>query len=177
MNGEYSLGRGDGAVALAIIDELTKLYAEVYAEPPYSSSPLYEEQAFISRTTRQADREEFAIVLARDSGGQLIGFSFGLPFQPGKWWAGDATPPPEELLSAAKFAVIELVVKVEWRGHGLGGRLLSDLLRERPEKYAILTADPDAPARQIYTHWGWEQIGTARHTDDASVMDQLVLRR
>ena len=49
------------------------------------------------------------------------------------------------------------------------------LFRLRAEDFAILTAHPDAPARAVYTHWGWRQHGIARHTDDADVMDQLVI--
>jgi GNAT superfamily N-acetyltransferase len=70
-----------------------------------------------------------------------------------------------------------LVVHRDWRGQGIGKRLLSSLLEGRTEKYAILTADSNAPARQIYSRWGWEQIGAAKHTAEASAMDQLVLRR
>ena len=104
-------------------------------------------------------------------------FRSGLPFEAGRWWAGNASSPPIEILEVRKFAVIELIVDANWRGRGIGGELLSDLLEDRTEKYAVLTADPEAAARKIYAHWGWEQIGTAQHTDDAPTMDQLVLRR
>lgn len=176
-DGVYRIERGGGSVVSGLLDELTKLYAEVYAEPPYNSGPLFGLDSFTARTTRQASRPGFAISWARSSEGELIGFSFGLPFESGKWWAGNASPPPAEILEAPKFAVIELVVAGSWRGRGVGRELIGDLLGRRTEAFAILTADPDAPARRIYEHWGWEQVGTARHTDDAPLMDQLVLRR
>lgn len=176
-NGEYSIHRGAGESALENIDEITSLYSEVYAEPPYNSAPLYSRETFLSRTTRQSARDGFTIITARGASGELVGFSFGLPFPAGRWWSGNASPPPADVLGADKFAVIELVVAAKWRGHGVGGRLLRELLSDRPEKLAMLTADPSAPARQIYTHWGWEQVGTAQHAEDAPIMDQLILRR
>jgi GNAT superfamily N-acetyltransferase len=105
----------------------------------------------------------------------LIGYSFGLTFPESRWWSGDATAPPQEILSVAKFAVIELLVRKQFRGHGVGRRLLDELLSERTESYAILTAMPDAPAREAYRRWGWRQIGTAHHTPDSPVLDALVL--
>ena len=176
-NGDYHIDRGSGNAARKIIDDMTELYVKVYAEPPYNSGPLYQRDAFISRTNRQIGNDDFAISWASSRHGDLIGYAFGLPFEAGKWWAGDASSPPADILQSRKFAVIELIVDSRWRGRGIGRDLLSDLLKDRTEKYAILTADPEAPARQIYAHWGWEEIGTAQHTDEAPTMDQLVLRR
>ena len=158
-----------------MLDELATVYLEVYAEPPYNSGPLVSEDAFRGRTGRQAVRDGFTIITARE-GRTLVGFSFGLPFAAGAWWAGAATPPPGDVLAGEKFAVIELVVRKPWRGRGLGRRLLAELLAGRPEPFAILTAVAAAPARELYARWGWEQTGTAQHTPDADVMDQLVLR-
>ncbi len=176
-NGEHLVYTGTGTAVSELLDALEQLYVNVYAVPPYDSGPLYDRAAFIARTTRQASRPGFTIVWARSLGGELIGFTFGLPFEAGKWWAGEASAPPDDVLSSPKFAVIELVVSQSWRGRGIGRSLLDTLLADRIERYAVLTADPGAPARKIYAHWGWEQIGTARHTADAPLMDQLLLRR
>jgi GNAT superfamily N-acetyltransferase len=154
------------------INELAELYAEVYAEPPYDSGPLWSPSAFIDRTRRQADRDGFTF-LAALVGHQAVGFSFGLPFQEGAWWSGDATEPPTHLRAASKFAVIELIVRKEWRGVGIGHQLLDRLLASRGEQYAILTAMPNADARSMYERWGWVQTGTAHHTPDSPVLDAL----
>lgn len=170
---EYSTG--DGATALAILDELVPLYLAVYAEPPYNSPALCSEDAFRARTTRQAGRDGFAITTARTTGGELQGFSFGFSFGPGGWWSGEADPPSPEVLAGPKFAVIELVVSRAARGQGIGRRLINLLLVDRPEPYAMLTAVPAAPARAIYEHWGWRPIGHAKHQPDAEIMDQLLI--
>jgi len=177
QNNDYSINKGEGTDARKIIEKVTALYVEVYAEPPYNSGPLYQREAFESRTERQMNNDDFSFVWATSAKGDLVGFSFGLPFGPGKWWAGRASSPPDDILQSRKFAIIELVVDRRWRGKGVGKNLLDTLLQDRSEKYAILTADPEAPARQIYEHWGWEQTGIAQHTDDAPLMHQLVLRR
>ena len=176
-NDIYHIGRGNGEAASNILDELTELYVKVYAEPPYNSGSLYSREDFVARTTRQAANQDFAISWARSSDGELVGYSFGFLFAAGRWWAGNASPPPSEVLESPKFAVIELIVDAMWRGRGVGKDLLGEVLKQRTEKFAILTADPDAPARRIYERWGWEQIGTAKHTDEAPTMDQLLLRR
>jgi GNAT superfamily N-acetyltransferase len=165
---------GDGAAAADMLDELTTLYAEVYAEPPYNETGPEHVAEFIERTTRQTQRPGFRIVWLRD-GSTLAGFAFGFTMPSGAWWRGDATTPPDEILAGEKFAVIELVVGPHWRGRGLARRLMNELLAGRHEPYAILTAVPSAPARRIYEHWGWQQVGTAHHTPDAAIMDQLVL--
>lgn len=168
---------GGGSAVLAMLDEMTDLYRAVYAEPPYNSGPLWSDDLFRLRTEHQARRDGFRARWARSGAGDLVGFAFGFGMGAGGWWGGgDADLPPEEILAGDKFAVIELIVDRAWRGQGIGRRLLDELLAGRPEPYAMLTAVPAAPARALYDRWGWRQVGTARHTPDSPVMDQLVLR-
>jgi GNAT superfamily N-acetyltransferase len=175
MADDVTVERGDGPDLLGILDEVTDLYLAVRAELPDPDSALYSREAFTTRTTSQAGRDGFAAVWAR-TGGTLVGFGFGFRFGEGRWWSGNPTTPPAEILDATKFALIELNVAAAWRGRGIGRRMHDLLLENRPEPYAILTATHDDPARRMYERWGWEQIGTAQHTPDAPVMDQLLLR-
>jgi GNAT superfamily N-acetyltransferase len=162
---------GGGPELLARLDAITEIYLSLRDNP----SPLFARDTFVTRTTSQAARPGFACTWATVDG-ELVGFSFGFTFGPDGWWSGEPTLPPPEILAVAKFAVIELDVSEAHQGQGIGRRLLDELLDDRPEEYAILTAMPDAPARAMYARWGWAQIGTARHTPDAPVMDQLTLR-
>jgi GNAT superfamily N-acetyltransferase len=177
MSESYVIERCDAVRAGSLVGELADLYRAVHSESGQPVAPLYGRQAFVDRTERQLQRDGFSLVCARDPDGVLIGFCFGVPLGPGAWWTGAATQPPEEVIAAPKFAVIEIVVRQDRRGNGVGRRLMDDLLTGRPEPYAILTTRAEAPARNIYAHWGWEQVGTAQHAPDAPVMDQLVLRR
>jgi GNAT superfamily N-acetyltransferase len=164
-----------GAEFRDVLDEITDLYVEIRAELG-GTGGIFARESFVDRTTEQTGREGFVAVVAR-CGGTLVGFAFGLTMPPGQWWAGNPTMPPAEILDAPKFAVIELDVAQPWRGRGIGHRLHDTLLDGRPEPYAILTAQPDAPARRLYERWGWVPVGTAQHAPDTPVMDQLVLHR
>lgn len=175
MHSVYHVTRGDSNLVLSLLDQMADLYVEVYAEPPYDSGPLWQRDAFLDRTRRQAARPGFAIVLAWSEDKELIGYSFGLPFEKGRWWSGNASQPPDEVQSASKFALIELILRKPWRGRGIGRQMHDLLLAGRPEQYAILTAVPTSAARQLYQRWGWSQVGTARHTPDSPILDALVL--
>lgn len=170
---DVSIHIGGGAAALAMLDDITERYLELREDRP--ESPLFSREAFRTRTTSQAQRDGFAITWATNEYAWLVGFAFGFPMAAGRWWSGNPTLPPAEILDEPKFAVIELDVDAAWQGRGIGRRLLDELLASRSEPYAILTAIPDAPARQMYARWGWVQVGTAQHAPDSPVMDQLVL--
>ena len=157
-----------------MLPAMTDLYAQVYAEAPYLGGTVQDCESFVERTLRQTQRPGFSIVWVM-ADQTLVGFAFGFTFPAGGWWKGEATPPPPEIMAGEKFAVIELVVRRDHRGLGLGRRLLDELLAGRHEPHAVLTAQPDAPARAIYDHWGWRQVGVARHGPTLPLLDQLVL--
>ncbi|WP_431886758.1 GNAT family N-acetyltransferase [Micromonospora wenchangensis] len=168
------LHRWEGTDVDRFIAEMSDLYETVYAEPPYNGGPLFTRDRFQQRTDRQKQTPGFTLVTAH-TGRVLVGFAFGLPFGEDKWWGGTSTPhPPAEVVAGTKFAVIELVVHPDWRGQGLGRTLLDNLLDQRPERYAILLAEPTAPARQIYHRWGWQQLGDVQPTTDAPHLNALV---
>ncbi|OPG10593.1 GNAT family N-acetyltransferase [Microbispora sp. GKU 823] len=164
------------AAAAALDDELAEVYMAIRAEPPYNSGPLYQRDRFLDRTRKQAGSPGFTLVVAED-GGAPVGFAFGLPFPAGRWWGGETTPGPAEVVAADKYAVIELNLVKEYRGQGIGGRLLGELLEGRPEPYATLLSRPEAAAHAIYEHWGWKVVGTCRPAPDAEVADVMVLDR
>jgi GNAT superfamily N-acetyltransferase len=157
------------------LDAIADLYDQAYADPPYRGEPLFSRARFLERTGRQRTNPGFTLITA-DADDVLAGFAFGFTFAAGRWWGGTTTPPPPDALVAApKFAVIELVVGKPWRGRGLARRMIDQLLRDRPEPYAILLAEPDAPARRIYARWGWQHVADVRPADDAPPMHALSL--
>ncbi|MEO3857706.1 GNAT family N-acetyltransferase [Acrocarpospora sp. B8E8] len=166
---------GEDAAAAVLGDEYAEVYLRIREEPPYNSGPLYRRDRFRDRTSAQAQRAGFALVAANDEAGKLAGFAFGLPMAEGAWWGGETTPGPPEAVAQAKFAVIELNLLPEYRGHGYGKRLLDLLLEGRPEPYATLLANPAAAAHAKYLRWGWRMAGTCRPAPDAMVTDVLIL--
>jgi GNAT superfamily N-acetyltransferase len=172
---DITLAHHDGAGLDAMLGEVAELYELVYAEPPYNGGPLFSRGRFLERTNVQKAAPGFALVTAR-AAGMLVGFSFGFTFAAGRWWGGTTRPEPAvEVLTPPKFAVIELVVAKPWRGQGLGRTLIAALLSGRPEPYATLLSEPDAPARRIYDHWGWRHMADVQPADDAPHMHALVL--
>ncbi len=168
---EVTFERHSGEQTLMILDDIIDLYDDINSELGYESVEIFSRKSFIARTKRQMEKDGFELITVR-SDDVLVGFSFGLTFPPGIWWA-DATPPTTEILDASKFAVIELDVQSSYRGRGFGKRLLQTLLEHRYEKFATLTAIPDDPAYSMYIRWGWHKQG--EFTGDGQAMDVLML--
>jgi len=167
---DSSYRRHNSTQTLALLDELTEVYAEIHSGSPEYDYPLYRRDQFISRTKDQVAREGFELVTVH-ADGQLAGFSFGLPFASGHWWANTTTP-SADFLNAAKFAVIELDVRQKYRGQGWGRALLDKLLAERHEDFATLAAVRGGTAQAMYERWGWYSAGAF---NGEPVMDVMVL--
>ncbi|MEV6911252.1 hypothetical protein [Amycolatopsis sp. NPDC051071] len=99
------------------------------------------------------------------------GFAYGVGQEAGWWPAHATTPPPDRLAGEALFYVYELALVPELRGRGQGHALLTDLLKDRPERFALLGSRVTAPARRLYDRWGWQKIGEF----EAGVVDLLML--
>jgi len=57
------------------------------------------------------------------------------------------------------FEVIELALKPEYRGLGIGSQLHDTLLTDLPHKTAVLsTMNAETPARHLYRRRGWHPI-------------------
>jgi GNAT superfamily N-acetyltransferase len=161
--------RHSGEQALAMLEEITDLYDEIHSEDPGGRPERFSRPNFIARTNNQARSAGFELVTAT-SQSSLIGYSFGYPFAPGVWWA-NCTPAPPEVLYAAKFGVIELDVRKEYRGRGIGKTLLGELLKDRDEKFATLASIPESPAHAMYIRWGWRKIGKFESSADAMLIE------
>lgn len=128
-------------------------YEEVYAEPPYSHTSA-DTSEFDKRFAQQSADSDFRFIAAQVSD-KIIGYTYTVTFAPQKWWMGAVEEPPLEILRSPKLAVIELIVLRRYRGKGIGKSLIDKALSDRPEPWAILLVDPQAPALKIYQHWGW----------------------
>lgn len=61
--------------AVVGLHAVVSAYQEVYAEPPYCEGPR-DAAGFLVRARRQATRDGFRLVLARE-GDEVVGFAFG----------------------------------------------------------------------------------------------------
>jgi GNAT superfamily N-acetyltransferase len=98
-------------------------------------------------------------------GDRLVGVGYGQPGSAGQWWhdvvvtavsADRGRAGAEDWLGSC-FEVVELHVLPTHQGHGIGRRVLTQLLDEADERTAALSAlEPDgSPARRLYTAQGF----------------------
>lgn len=136
---------------------IRKVYQEVYADPPYNRTED-DVKAFDERFALQSAGDDFRFIAAQVSG-RIVGYTYTVTFGQGKWWIGAQETPPDEIVDAEKVAVIELIVRQEYRGMGIGKALMNEALTGRSEPCAILLTNPKAAALEIYQRWGWKDIG------------------
>jgi GNAT superfamily N-acetyltransferase len=143
----------------AVQDAIVRVYAAAFGEPPYLEGP--EGVAHFAETLpRHAARAGFRCCVARAEGGPaLLGFGYGYTSAPGQWWYDAVAPalPPDERAYwlANTFEVVELAVLPAMQGQGIGGRLLDALLTGLPQRTAVLSTKPGAPAYGFYRRRGW----------------------
>lgn len=132
--------------------ELVALYRHCYAEPPWSEGPE-EVAAYAERVRGWASEDGFTGLLARHDDGTLAGATYG--------WVG---PPQVRSLPLpgidhpSVFHIGDLMVHPRSRRHGLGRRLLDQLVAGR--RPAVLVTHPDSDARYLYETAGWRSTGT-----------------
>jgi hypothetical protein len=175
---ELEFRRLDGEQAGQLLDGLTDLYRDVYAEPPYQWG---EEHVALFRERFEVQRRQagFALVTARAEN-ELVGMVFGVTLQPTTpWWQNLVTPLPDEVTrewEGRTFAVVELLVRAPWRRRHVAQRMHDLLFSDRPEERATLTVLPAAEAaREAYAKWGWQHVALKRNPlPDSPVFEVMV---
>ncbi len=161
------------------LDELTAVYREIYAEPPYEWGTEHAE-LFVKRFAEQRLAAGFRLVEAR-SDDELIAFGFGVTLGANTaWWQGWLTPAPDSVThkyAGRTFALIELLVRRPWRRMHVAETIHARLLLNRTEKWATLTALPAADAAQAaYAKWGWYKVAQKRNPLPGSPIFDVVVK-
>ena len=103
--------------------------------------------------------------LAAREDDDVVGFAYSYTGAYGQWWTdrvaealtGDQRA---EWLDEPHFEVVELHVRPDRQRHGIGTRLLGDLLARQPHDRAILTArERSTQALSFYAKHGWRELG------------------
>jgi hypothetical protein len=168
----------DGDEAVRRIDEYRELYAEIFAEQPYSWGPEYAE-LFARRLETHRQQAGFALVEARTTG-TLIALGYGVTLTPAiPWWQNLTTSIPPETTDeppGRTWALAELMVADRWRRLHLAEAVHDRLLAGRPEERATATVLPSAEAAQSAAlKWGWQKVGQKRNPlPGAPIFDVLV---
>ncbi|MFG1796261.1 GNAT family N-acetyltransferase [Nocardia sp. NPDC049149] len=158
--------------AIEQFDAVVELYRIVFGGPPYFEGAEHVAR-FRELLTTELDRPGFTLAQALD-GDTLIGMVYGYPMVSGEWWTDAHILPDPKLVAAGKLAVMEFAVHPDHQNRGLGRALMDEVLRGRPEPFAVLCANPGAPAREIYRRWGWREAG-CRMTNGDDPVDVLYL--
>jgi GNAT superfamily N-acetyltransferase len=163
--------------ALGAIDSIKHIYASAYAETPYNEGPQDVTNFCLGWPGRVA-QPSFRLVVAHLRG-EPIGFSFGHQLTVNtRWWNGLLDRVDEDVIKEHEgrtFAVIELAVLRELRGHGIGRELHLHLLAGLTEERATLLVRPDAvAARSAYLAWEYRPIGRLQPFADGPIYDAMV---
>lgn len=161
------------------VDELTSLFGEVYAEPPYEWGAEHA-ALFSKRFAGQCRDTGFSLVEAR-SGDGIIAFGFGVTLAPTTpWWQHLVTPLPAEMTNervGRTFALVELLVRKPWRRKHVAETIHGRLIQDRHEERATLTVLPAAvAARAAYAKWGWRKVAQKRNPLPGSPVFDVMVR-
>ena len=150
--------------ARALRGELLQALFDVYwraleADPESPSATVWRDDSL----PRHARRDDFAFLVAREQG-DVVGFAYGYTGRYGQWWTDRVAACLDddqraEWLDPPHFEVCELHVRPDRQRHGIGARLLDELLAVQPHDLALLTANPaKAQPLPFYRKHGWRDI-------------------
>jgi ribosomal protein S18 acetylase RimI-like enzyme len=153
---------GGAPLAEALFDAIRNLYDEVFSQPPFAWEES-EPEDHRKRLMRVMAEPTFGLTVALAEGA-LVGFAYGYTSAPDSpRWTG-FTPPLSAGLTAEwpgrTFALVDLAVRADWRGKGIGRQLVDELLGSRQEERAVLKTEPEViETGKFYVRTGWRRVG------------------
>ena len=149
----------------ALREQLAEVYADAFSGPPYGGTLEQARTWAAERLVVQLGYPAFQLVTA-ERGGRLIGFGYGVLGGEDQWFTQmiRARLPADvaQTWLGGHGELVELAVRGEARGNGLGGALHDAVvadLRDAGARTALLVADARAePARALYASRGWQDI-------------------
>ena len=147
------------------------VYAEAFAEPPYSDPDRGKE---IRKRLRDVHclRRGFQAFAAIEGHGEVVGMTYGYCGAPGQWWHDTvaATLPRESAWAwlSRSYELVELAVEPVRQGQGIGSALVECLLHGREEDTCVLSTRTDSRAHNLYQRLGFEIVTTMRFVPDGA---------
>ena len=144
-------------------DEFVDVYRQAFRPPPYEKGENVVRQ-FQSTLERHAGRDGFRCVAAlRADGSGLCGFGYGYTSQAGQWWHNQVVGQLDSTTAGAwfedAFEIVELAVRPQMQGRGIGGQVHDQLLQLVSHRTAVLsTLDSDTRGLRLYRKRGWQDI-------------------
>lgn len=122
--------------------------------------------SFPSLAREHVRRDGFRAAAAY-AGGVLVGFTYGYHSSPGQWWhdqvARSLSPEERKHWLDGAFELVELHVRPDHQGQGLGGRL-HDLLLEGVRRPTAVLSTParESRAMLLYRDRGWVTLAEGK---------------
>jgi GNAT superfamily N-acetyltransferase len=141
--------QGGGALLREHLDDLVAIYRSAFLDL-HEADPARAAEDRRQIMIRHADRENVEVLLAR-ADGRAVGFCYTYHGTAGQWWHDIVTARlhaagAEDWMVDCR-EIVELHVRPDWQGRGLGRRLLRDVLRRAAERTVVLSALDDPVSR------------------------------
>ena len=143
-----------------LLEGILDVYRGAFGQPPYNEGDA-DTRAFAENFNHHIYRAGFRCLLAREvPGGRVVGFAYGCTSRAGQWWfdivEAALLPDQAERWLSSAFEMVELAVRPDSQGKGIGSRLHDRLLVGLPHATAVLsTMQVETRALQLYRRHGW----------------------
>ncbi|MFD5702928.1 GNAT family N-acetyltransferase [Streptomyces lasiicapitis] len=169
----------DGSQAARGESAFRLVYAEVFAEPPYSEGEE-DVTATFRRFRSQTGKSAFRGAVARTHDGEPVGIAYGYPLSAKtRWWNQLTTSVPDDMRredGRRTFGLMELAVRAPWRGRGIARRLHDAVLDGSEAERVLINVHPESKAAlAAYRAWGYQKVGEAQPWADAAPHDVMLL--
>jgi ribosomal protein S18 acetylase RimI-like enzyme len=136
---------------LGLRDEVRELWPEASRRRVDEILPLH------------SGRDGFRAVIERTADGSLAGFAYGYRGERGQWWhdlvaAALGKDGASRWLPPGHFEFVELHVRSDLWGRGIGSRLHDALLAPEPGPAVLSTQRDNERALGLYRRRGWQVI-------------------
>jgi ribosomal protein S18 acetylase RimI-like enzyme len=154
------LMRWRGSDLLQRLDDVIAVYG---AAMGYSVELLQTRRGYVAGHT---NRPDFQAVATLASDGALLGFGYGYRGQPGQWWHDQVRTAlrrdARRYWLADCFELVELHVRPDVQGHGIGARQLAELFADVRQQIAVLSTpeanESTSRAWRLYRRFGFVDV-------------------
>jgi GNAT superfamily N-acetyltransferase len=153
---------GGGDLLRENLDDLVAIYRAAFLDL-HEANPVRAAEDRRQIMIRHAERENVEVLIAKVEGA-TVGFCYAYHGTPGQWWHDVVTARLRAVSAEDWMAdcreIVELHVRPGWQGHGIGRRMLRDVVGRAQERTVVLSAldDPASRtdrARRLYASEGF----------------------
>lgn len=141
------------------------VYSAAFARPPYNDPDRGDEISLRMNETH-AERDGFAAYCALGERDDVLGMVYGYRGEAGQWWHDAVVRAVDRETAGLWFSdtyeVVEVAVRPDRQGLGIGESLIRHLLAGRTEATSVLSTRRDSRAHMLYSRLGFQIITEMR---------------